>query len=86
MSGAPERRGERVFMRACNGCHPRGEAGPGPALNDKPAPPFLIRARVRLGLGAMPGFPEHTLSRSEVLDLVAYMLAVRKAPRTRAER
>ncbi|WDT80226.1 MAG: cytochrome c [Candidatus Manganitrophus sp.] len=49
-------RGETIFMHACNQCHPKGEAGLGPALNNKPLPAFMIRFQVRHGLGAMPAF------------------------------
>lgn len=61
--------GQRVFMRACHQCHPRGETGLGPALNNKYVPAFLIRSQVRLGLGAMPAFPPSALG-SEDLDAV----------------
>ncbi|MEM5789284.1 MAG: cytochrome c [Syntrophobacteraceae bacterium] len=69
--------GERVFMKYCHQCHPGGEGGLGPALNDKPAPGFLVKFQVRHGLGAMPGFPPERISDSELDSIVAYMLALR---------
>ena len=76
---AKEERGRIVFMQRCHQCHPNGEAGLGPALNNKPAPVFLMKTQVRLGLGAMPRFGEHTISKSELDDLMAYVIALRKA-------
>jgi mono/diheme cytochrome c family protein len=71
--------GEQVFMRHCHQCHPKGEAGLGPALNDKPMPGFLIRFQVRNGLGAMPAFSRDEIGRDELDDLVAYLAALRHA-------
>ncbi|HYH21411.1 MAG TPA: cytochrome c [Azospirillum sp.] len=65
--------GERAFMRACNQCHPRGEAGLGLALNDKPLPDFAIRAQVRAGLGAMPAFSREDLSDADLDAIIAYL-------------
>jgi mono/diheme cytochrome c family protein len=70
-----------VFQQHCHQCHPGGEGGLGPALNDKPAPAFLIKTQVRLGLGTMPGFDKAQISPEELDDLAAYMLASRKAER-----
>lgn len=72
-----DHRGERAFYRYCNNCHPGGEAGLGPALNDKLAPPIAIKAQVRAGIGAMPAIPPDRLSEDELDALVDYMLKVR---------
>jgi mono/diheme cytochrome c family protein len=72
-------RGERVFMAHCHACHPGGETGVGPSLNDKPLPAFLIRLQVRNGLGAMPAFPSADLSREDLDALVVYLRARRSA-------
>jgi mono/diheme cytochrome c family protein len=71
------RRGERVFMAECQPCHPGGEAGLGPALNDKPAPRFLIRTQIRSGLGAMPAFSRAQLDDQAVEDVIDYVMALR---------
>jgi mono/diheme cytochrome c family protein len=74
--------GQLVFQQRCHQCHPNGEAGLGPALNNKPAPVFLMKTQVRVGLGAMPRFDEHTISKAELDDLMAYVIALRKADKT----
>lgn len=70
-------RGRRVFMTNCYQCHPAGEAGLGPALNDKPVPAIAIRTQVREGLGAMPAFSEQEISDEELDNLVEYLFALR---------
>jgi mono/diheme cytochrome c family protein len=71
-------RGQRVFMRACHACHPGGETGLGPSLNDKPLPGFLITLQVRRGLGAMPAFPREELPDDDLAALLAYLQARRR--------
>lgn len=71
-------RGETIFMHACHQCHPKGEAGLGPALNNKPLPAFMIRFQVRHGLGAMPAFSEKDLSDRDLDRVIAYLKALRK--------
>lgn len=72
-----EQRGQVVFMRNCNPCHPQGEGGLGPALNNKRVPGAAIKYQVRHGLGDMPSFSDKTLSDDQLDDLVDYMMAVR---------
>src|SRR5689334_16743892 len=50
--------GMKLFMRHCNKCHPGGEKGKGPSLNDKSLPNFLVHWQVRLGGGDMPKFTD----------------------------
>jgi mono/diheme cytochrome c family protein len=71
-------RGEQVFMRNCHECHPKGEGGLAPPINDKPLPDFLIRLQVRHGLGTMPEFGPHQISDAELDDLIAYLSALRR--------
>ena len=71
--------GRQVWMAKCDRCHPGGEAGLGPATNDKPLPEFLIVAQIRTGLGAMPAFGKDELSDRDVAAVVAYMKAIRRA-------
>lgn len=68
--------GQTVFMEKCNRCHPGGEAGLGPALNDKPFPDFLKRFQVRHGLGVMPHFPKEELSDQQLDAVVEYLKAL----------
>jgi hypothetical protein len=72
-------RGRLVFYRNCHQCHPGGEAGLGPALNNKPAPVFLMKTQVRVGLGAMPPFTKDQIPPEELDDLMAYLITLRKA-------
>jgi hypothetical protein len=65
----------------CNQCHPGGEGGLGPALNNKPAPAVAVRLQVRKGLGAMPSFDEHDLSDRDMDDIVRYVLVLRERGR-----
>lgn len=76
MTVEPE--GERVFDRHCYSCHPGGEGGLGPTLNNRPLPGFLVRWQVRLGLGAMPPHDRHHLSDEELDALVRYVRALRR--------
>ena len=69
--------GQKLFMLHCQQCHPGGEAGLGPALNNKPLPSFLITFQVRHGLGAMPAFSEDEITASQLDDILAYLQALR---------
>ena len=71
--------GRDIWMMKCNRCHPGGEAGLGPATNDKPRPEVLIATQIRTGLGAMPAFTEQEMSDAEVAAVIAYMKATRRA-------
>lgn len=75
-----ERRGERLFYRYCSSCHPGGEAGLGPALNDKPLPEIAITTQIRRGLGAMPAFPPRALDDAEVEAIADYVIELRQTP------
>ena len=70
-------RGQQVFMRECHQCHPGGEAGLAPAINNKPLPGFLIKLQVRTGLGALPAFSQGEISPEELEYLVDYLKALR---------
>jgi mono/diheme cytochrome c family protein len=72
--------GRVVFMQYCQKCHPGGEAGLGPSINDKPLPEFLMKTQVRVGLGAMPSFSEHEISGRDLDDLIRYLKGLRGKP------
>jgi mono/diheme cytochrome c family protein len=78
-------RGEVVFNTHCQSCHPGGETGLGPAINDKPVPGFVIRFQIRNGLGAMPAFKKDVIPSDELDDLMAYIKAQRKAKKNKEE-
>lgn len=65
--------GREVFQTHCSHCHPGGEGGLGPAINNKPLPDFLIRFQIRNGLGVMPAFSEEQISDMEMENLLAYL-------------
>jgi mono/diheme cytochrome c family protein len=72
------RRGRELYAAYCDRCHPGGEAGLGPALNDKPLPRFLMKFQVRHGLGAMPAFSHEALSSHELDELVDFVVEWRR--------
>lgn len=70
--------GRQVFMARCDKCHPGGDAGLGPALNNKPLPGFLLSFQARHGLGAMPPFSEEEIPRNDLDAVAAYLKALRR--------
>lgn len=80
---AQAREGEGHFMRHCHQCHPGGEGGIGPALNNKPLPGFMIRLQVRRGFGYMPAFPTEEIAAQELDSVVTYMKDLRKEEKPR---
>lgn len=75
---AEEQAGQVAYMRVCHQCHPNGEGGLGPAINNKPLPGWLIAFQIRHGLGAMPAFSEEVVSDREVDQIVAYLKKLRR--------
>ncbi len=71
--------GRRVFMEYCNSCHPGGEGGLGPAINNKPLPAWLIRFQVRRGLGVMPAFSDDVISDEELRSVSRYLVRLRRS-------
>lgn len=76
-------RGQLVYMQHCQKCHPGGEAGVGPPINNVPLPNGLIKFRVRskaflLGLGRMPSFKEDEISDPDLEALVRYIKELKK--------
>jgi mono/diheme cytochrome c family protein len=72
--------GRLVFMEHCHHCHPGGEGGLGPGLNDKPLPGFLMKTQVRLGMGVMPSFDEKDITPEQLDALVEYLARRRLRP------
>jgi mono/diheme cytochrome c family protein len=75
---AVTQQGRAVFQQHCFQCHPGGEGGLGPGLNDKFAPVWLMKTQVRLGLGVMPSFGEDQISSADLDKLMKYVIALRK--------
>jgi len=74
---AGEFRGMKLFMHHCNKCHPGGEKGVGPSLNDKPLPDFLIHFQVRNGLGDMPKFTKDQISKEHLKQIILFVRLLR---------
>ena len=70
--------GQQVFDRNCSQCHPGGESGLGPALNDKPLPQFAMKIQIRNGVGAMPRFSSAEISDEQVSAVTAYVVWLRR--------
>ena len=73
--------GKIIFMRQCHSCHPGGEGGLGPGLNDKPLPVVAMKLQVRTGIvgfGVMPSFDRHKIPSEDLDDLMQYIKALRK--------
>jgi mono/diheme cytochrome c family protein len=70
--------GEQVFDRNCSQCHPGGESGLGPALNNKPLPRFAMKIQVRNGVGAMPRFSSNEISDPQLSAVTAYLVWLRR--------
>jgi mono/diheme cytochrome c family protein len=70
-------RGRVHFARHCSKCHPGGEGGLAPAINDKPLPGFLMKLQSRVGFGAMPSIPEHELSSEDLDAVIRYLKFMR---------
>jgi mono/diheme cytochrome c family protein len=65
-------------MTQCHQCHPGGEAGLGPSLNDKPLPGFMMKFQIRHGIGAMPAFSKDNVGDEDLDAVVAYVKALRR--------
>lgn len=76
-ASAQLRQGEIAFDRHCSHCHPGGEKGLAPAINNKPLPGFMIKFQVRHGVGAMPAFSEEEIADAELDAMVKYLKALR---------
>jgi mono/diheme cytochrome c family protein len=67
-------RGAMAFQAWCNGCHPGGQAGNGPALWPRltPLTPAQVRARIRAG-DARERARFAALPESRLDDIIAYI-------------
>jgi mono/diheme cytochrome c family protein len=73
--------GHLVFYQHCHQCHPNGEGGLAPAINNKPLPQALMAFQVRRGMGAMPAFPKEAITDRELDALTDYLVALRRTAR-----
>jgi mono/diheme cytochrome c family protein len=70
-------RGEKAYAVHCDRCHPGGEGGLAPGLNNKKVPEIVKRVQVRHGLGAMPSFSEKELPPEDLDAILKYLGALR---------
>ncbi|HEX8549710.1 MAG TPA: cytochrome c [Cytophagaceae bacterium] len=76
-------KGRHLFLTHCYKCHPNGEAGKGPSINNIPIPGIALRARIRskaffLGVGRMPSFKQNEISKDDMDLLVTYIKELKK--------
>jgi mono/diheme cytochrome c family protein len=75
--------GRFVFKQQCQRCHPNGEAGVGPPINNLHLPRFLLKVRIRsraflLWTGRMPSFKKDEVSKEQLKALVTFIKAMEK--------
>ena len=70
-------RGQRLFFEHCNPCHPNGEAGLGPSLNNRPLPETVIDLVIRHGPGPMPAFSPKLLDKRDRAAIAEYVKKLR---------
>lgn len=75
---AEARRGRAVYAVHCDRCHPGGEGGLGPGINNKPFGRRLIAWQVRRGLGVHPPFPKDRLSDEDLDALLAFLRELKR--------
>jgi mono/diheme cytochrome c family protein len=64
--------GEQVYATFCEGCHPNGMEGDGPAIVGKMLTPAQMRWQVRAGGDDMPAFDDSKISRKDLDNILAY--------------
>lgn len=70
-------RGEAVFTRYCQVCHPGGDRGVGARLIGTPLSDDQIKAVVRNGQKNMPAFSPDTIPDDDLQSLVKYIRALK---------
>ena len=66
-------KGEAIYQRYCDSCHPGGREDVGPALAGRKLSPGKVRWFVREGGDAMPAFPADKVSDEDLEHLAAYV-------------
>ena len=77
--GSPAERGQMVFARYCNVCHPGGQRGSGPSLVGVASnwPDNRLTHTVRNGENRMPPFSTASISDADLTDLIAYVRTIK---------
>ena len=71
-------RGEIVFARYCNSCHPRGAAGAGPSLIQSTLGAGEFHSFVRTGKNRMPAFNAGLISDEDLDHMYQYIQGLKK--------
>jgi mono/diheme cytochrome c family protein len=71
-------KGEMVFARYCNVCHPGGGRGAGPSLLNLSLPANDMKELVRQGKTRMPGYSSNVISDADLDALVEYVQGMGK--------
>jgi mono/diheme cytochrome c family protein len=71
-------RGEVVFARYCNSCHPGGGRGAGPSLIQGGSSEDEFKRVVRQGEKRMPGFNEGLISDDDLDQMYDYIVSLTK--------
>lgn len=78
---AEARRGRALYAVHCDRCHPGGEGGLGPGINNKPFAGRLARVQARRGFGAHPPFPKERLPNGDLDAILAFLKELRRNAR-----
>ena len=74
----PMPRGQALYMKYCQQCHPGGGRGAGPSLLTSADGSDQIREVIRHGKNRMPGFGTSLISDSDVDEMIKYIDELRK--------
>jgi mono/diheme cytochrome c family protein len=66
--------GSSTFEQHCNGCHPGGQSGYGPAVSGVAWTPARMRQQIREGSGRMPGFSATDIDAAALEALLAHLV------------
>ena len=68
--------GAEVYAEFCEGCHPGGQEGDGPAIVGLDWPPAKMRQQIREGEDDMPAFGPEKISDEDLEALLAYSVTI----------
>lgn len=68
--------GAQVYETFCEGCHPGGGKGDGPAINGIGDGAAEVRFQIREGMKDMPGFGPNKISDVELEALMAHLVTM----------
>ena len=69
-------RGQELYSKFCDDCHPDGEEDVGPSLIADPHSPAMLRRQIREGSGKMRPFPENRISADDMEAILAYLASI----------